>query len=173
MLSPLFVTSALDNDWGIEHDRPALTWLNNYSRRPDAGMCDCHALNQPRSVGLFYGRPFERWPPAVGGSSARRTSFAGNSERSSRDTRIMTSVRPARPGSMVTSAIASAVWMCTKAASGGMPTEAACTCAAGGSVPRMPTNSSTQSPRQISAKCCVGDRGTQPASAVVVSGKND
>ena len=55
-------------------------------------------------------------------------------------------------GSMVTSAMASGAWMCTKAASGGISAGAACTCAVGGRVPSMPTNSSTHKPRHISAR---------------------
>ena len=103
---------------------------------PISSLRQINSINLPRSIGLADCCLVNGQWARVWWVELNATSLVGNSEKSSRSTRIRTLTCPTRPGSTITSAMASGAWMCTKAASGGIPSGMACLCAAGGSVPR-------------------------------------
>ncbi len=104
--------SAFDHDRSVEQDR--LSWLrsNGDLHRPDSRLGNGNSADLPQS------RPRALWHSVrvPGGSAAAvrdegAPPLPGKRERSSRITRIATWTDPGRPGSMVTSAMASGAWM--------------------------------------------------------------
>ena len=146
------IPSTFDHNRGVEHDRCSGLRRDGDPHGPDPALGQIHGVHLPGSIGQMgrIARNFAACARRLEGRAER--SLAGNSEKSSRNTRMAALAGPVRPGSMVTSAMASLVWIWTKAASGGTGVLVLWAWPLGDMVPSAPTNSNAHKPEPVSAR---------------------